>query len=282
MDFVLPEGLKPRIVFEDSSLVAVYKPARMHSAPGLGEGDLCAWVFERYPEARLESGRSKAEGGLLHRLDFETSGLVLFARTEEAFLSLLDQQEKGLFRKEYLALASSSREEFPEGSRPREGFPSGVAQRAWAAARWGQDLGAQAALLRAALAQRPGEPPFVSSHFRPFGPRGSRVACLEKAESRGGALTPVYRSDILEAALLPTSGDAEGGEPSLGLRLGISRGFRHQIRAHLAWIGLPLLGDALYGGGADARLRLHAVRRVFVHPLTHLRCILDLPAIVLN
>jgi 23S rRNA pseudouridine1911/1915/1917 synthase len=38
----------------------------------------------------------------------------------------------------------------------------------------------------------------------------------------------------------------------------IETGLRHQIRAHLSWIGAPILGDALYGPPSDGRLRLHS------------------------
>ena len=52
------------------------------------------------------------------------------------------------------------------------------------------------------------------------------------------------------------------------IRVGLSRGFRHQVRAQLAWIGLPISGDLLYGGRLDERLRLYAVGLSFTHPLT--------------
>ena len=56
--------------------------------------------------------------------------------------------------------------------------------------------------------------------------------------------------------------------PSLEIRVALARGFRHQIRAQLAWIGLPIMGDPLYGGAEDDRLRLYAVALSFVHPAT--------------
>jgi 23S rRNA pseudouridine1911/1915/1917 synthase len=53
-------------------------------------------------------------------------------------------------------------------------------------------------------------------------------------------------------------------------RLEISRGFRHQIRCHLAWLGFPLLGDLLYGGppGDSPGLALLAEEISFPDPLT--------------
>jgi hypothetical protein len=49
-------------------------------------------------------------------------------------------------------------------------------------------------------------------------------------------------------------------EGTLFLEAEIRKGFRHQIRAHCAWCGLPILGDRLYGGAISQRLWLEAFR----------------------
>jgi 23S rRNA pseudouridine1911/1915/1917 synthase len=54
--------------------------------------DFCAAQF---PEIKLISGKKPVEGGLLHRLDFETQGLVLIARTDGAYKFLSDEQAAG-------------------------------------------------------------------------------------------------------------------------------------------------------------------------------------------
>jgi 23S rRNA pseudouridine1911/1915/1917 synthase len=54
----------------------------------------------------------------------------------------------------------------------------------------------------------------------------------------------------------------------LDCEVSIARGFRHQIRAHFAWLGLPLIGDRLYGGRESPLLRLVASRIEFKHPAT--------------
>jgi 23S rRNA-/tRNA-specific pseudouridylate synthase len=284
MDFPEEEPTEPEIVYEDDWLVAVRKPVRMHSAPGFGQGELCAWVFERYPEAGTvvapaagsggdpsaglpvsrRAGSPRSEGGLLHRLDYETSGLVLFARSGEAFASLLEQQARGAFHKEYTALSSPSASDEPKGSRPARGLPEGVEGGAWAEAREALDAGALSALLAASIERgRGGEGCGLVSAFRPYGPKGARVACLGRVASTEAAA--VYRSGILAAAVRPRR---SAGEEPIELRLGLARGFRHQLRAQLAWIGLPILGDPLYGGAPDSRLRLYAVKLSFAHPVS--------------
>jgi 23S rRNA-/tRNA-specific pseudouridylate synthase len=250
--------------------VAVDKPARMHSAPGLGGGDLCGWVFERYPETRdlrpetgALAGRpghsGRGEGGLLHRLDYETSGLVLFARTPGAFVSLLDQQTRGEFAKEYVALSSPSREAFPRASVPPMRAPGGVDPQAWGSARDALDVEALSVLLAGAAANGSCG---IGSAFRSRGPKGASVACIEAENAAGGR---VYRSEVLGCRPLSIA-YRRGGSKALELRLRLVRGFRHQLRAQLAWIGLPIDGDPLYGGREDLRLRLYAVRLSFLHP----------------
>jgi 23S rRNA pseudouridine1911/1915/1917 synthase len=46
------------------------------------------------------------------------------------------------------------------------------------------------------------------------------------------------------------------------------RAYRHQVRAHLAAVGSPIVGDALYGGAFGARHYLHALSMAFAHPIT--------------
>lgn len=60
---------------------------------------------------------------------------------------------------------------------------------------------------------------------------------------------------------------SSGGRTLLQVRLVTGR--RHQIRVHLASIGLPIVGDALYGGAREGRgLLLHAWRETLVHPVS--------------
>jgi 23S rRNA pseudouridine1911/1915/1917 synthase len=69
-----------------------------------------------------------------------------------------------------------------------------------------------------------------------------------------------YRTEILSLV----SAGPEGTRVLAVARL--ARGFRHQVRCHLAWIGLPLVGDELYGSGGDEPLALSAIALSFPDP----------------
>lgn len=68
------------------------------------------------------------------------------------------------------------------------------------------------------------------------------------------------------------------GQPLTLVAVSIETGRRHQIRAHLAWAGFPVLGDTLYGGKAwDDGLMLHCARETFVHPLKGSKVVVEAP-----
>jgi 23S rRNA pseudouridine1911/1915/1917 synthase len=94
------------VLFEDESVIALDKPAGLHSAPlRTGETEtLLARVITRYPEVSELPGVKSVEPGLVHRLDRDTSGIVVVARTVEAFTELRRQFEAGEARKEYRAI----------------------------------------------------------------------------------------------------------------------------------------------------------------------------------
>jgi len=96
-----------RIIFEDEHLVAVDKPGGMPShALRAGErGTVVSALLARYPALR-GVGYRELESGLLHRLDNDTSGVLLAARDQETFEQLRAAHERGEFEKRYLALVS--------------------------------------------------------------------------------------------------------------------------------------------------------------------------------
>ena len=94
-----------RILYEDAALVVVDKPAGqiVHPAPGHGTGALTDELVRRYPE--MAGVGSASRSGVVHRLDVETSGVLVFARTQAAYLALRRAFESHRdVRKTYLAV----------------------------------------------------------------------------------------------------------------------------------------------------------------------------------
>ncbi len=92
---------------EQSAVLVVHKPASQPTAPlGPGEhGTLVNALLGRYPEL-AGIGHRPREPGLLHRLDTETSGLLIVARTHAAFATLTAALTGGRIDKRYLALTA--------------------------------------------------------------------------------------------------------------------------------------------------------------------------------
>jgi len=204
-----------RIVHADAHLVVADKPAGMPSHPlQPGEkGTAANALVGRFPEL-ASIGPSPREGGLVHRLDTDTSGLLLAARTQAAHALLRAQFSARTVEKGYLALVAGEIHAGGEIALPLLHDPRD-ARRMQAAS----------------------DPDYAEEH-------GARPAVtrFEPVERRGGFT-------LLEVEI-PT-------------------GVMPQIRVHLAHLGFPIAGDALYGGPdvpGLARHFLHASRLAFAHP----------------
>ncbi len=95
--------------YEDEAILVVDKPAGLHTAPNRlppGPDTLLAMVLASFPEVSQVPGLKPSEHGLLQRLDRDTSGLVVIARTPQAFDGLRPQFASGLVRKEYRAVCA--------------------------------------------------------------------------------------------------------------------------------------------------------------------------------
>ena len=98
-----PEAIPIEIVYEDETLVVVNKPAGLvvHPAAGIHSGTLAnalAYHFQQLPNA------SSVRPGIVHRLDRDTSGLLVVAKTEAALEDLADQFRARSVYKSYVAL----------------------------------------------------------------------------------------------------------------------------------------------------------------------------------
>lgn len=100
---LVAEALPLQIVYEDDDVVVIDKPAGIvvHPAPGHDRGTLVNALIARYPEMAI-SGDLRP--GIVHRLDRDTSGLLVAARNDRALHSLQAQQQARRMLKIYLVV----------------------------------------------------------------------------------------------------------------------------------------------------------------------------------
>lgn len=207
----VPEAMSIHVVYEDEHVRVIHKPAGLvvHPAPGHWGGTLLNGLLALDPKA-FEVPRA----GIVHRLDKDTSGLMVVARTRQAMDALVTQIATRDVKRQYLALAHHG---------------------------W---TGPPRRLVEAAIGRDPGN--------------RLRMAVVDLSTQSGKTA-----STTLELL-------AQGEQCCL-VRCTLHTGRTHQIRVHMAHIGHPLLGDAVYGGTARAgmtRQALHAWRLAFDHPVT--------------
>jgi 23S rRNA pseudouridine1911/1915/1917 synthase len=209
------EDLPLRIAYEDEHLLVVDKPAGIvvHPAPGHSTGTLVHGLL-----GRLGGGEIPERPGIVHRLDRDTSGLLVVARTEEAYRGLRNLVRRRELERRYKALVRSR----PQSRRGRIEAPIGRDRH---------------------------EPTRISLD----------------TDSPRDAVTHFEVDRLLDDHAL------------LDVRLETGR--THQIRVHLAAIGLPVVGDRVYGVRDPelGRQFLHAWRLAFEHPVTGERVEVESP-----
>jgi 23S rRNA pseudouridine1911/1915/1917 synthase len=115
------------VVYEDDDLLIVDKPAGMvvHPAPGHATGTLVNALLGRDGGKRLGTIAGRTRPGIVHRLDRDTSGLIIIARNDDAQAAVMAQLKARRVQKRYLALVGGSvaatvgRIEAPIGRDPR-------------------------------------------------------------------------------------------------------------------------------------------------------------------
>ena len=101
-DKVVPEDIPIEIVYEDDYLAVVNKPKGMvvHPAPGNYTGTLVSALLYKM-KGRLSSINGVIRPGIVHRIDKDTSGLLIIAKTDEAHVGLAEQIKEHSFLREY-------------------------------------------------------------------------------------------------------------------------------------------------------------------------------------
>jgi 23S rRNA pseudouridine1911/1915/1917 synthase len=221
---VLPDAsIAIDVLYADAALVAVDKPAGVASHPlRAGElGTAANAIAARFPECAGASPDPR-EGGLVHRLDRETSGVLVAARGPEVWPRLRAALRAPGCEKVYLA-------------------------------------------------EVVGQPPERDAVDAPIGRAGRRGARVRV----GGGRNPLPAR---------TAWQVLERRPATALvRAMLHAGRAHQVRAHLAAAGFPIVGDERYGGGpaegaAGQGLRLHAASIAFRHPETGATLLIEAPA----
>ena len=112
--------MKPEIIYEDDAVLAVNKPPGLvvHSDGKIDEQTLVDFIVGIHPEMekigeplKLSSGKTIHRGGVVHRLDKETSGVIVFAKNQETFLFLKKQFQERDVKKEYRAIVHGALKE---------------------------------------------------------------------------------------------------------------------------------------------------------------------------
>ena len=103
-----PEPVPFEVLYEDDHLIVVDKPAGIVVHPGAGHsrGTLAAGLLYRYPE--LVGVGAEGRWGLIHRLDRDTSGVLVVARSEDAYRALTTMMHNREITREYLALVEGT------------------------------------------------------------------------------------------------------------------------------------------------------------------------------
>ncbi len=207
---LVPQPIPLTVVYQDGEIIVIEKPAGLTVHPGPGHPDhtLVNSLLAHCPDIRGVGGVLRP--GIVHRLDKDTSGLMVVAKTDDAHRSLSAQIKERRIIKGYLALATGT-------VKPPVGQ------------------------VDAPIARDP-------RHRQ----RMAVVVGGREARTRYRVLEQLVGYSLLE--------------------LYLETGRTHQARVHLAFLGHPLLGDAVYGKRPDksglGRHFLHAHHLGFHHPAT--------------
>ena len=249
---------EPRVLYADEYILVVDKPAGMLSVPGKADDSASVSVEEYFANnSKLKTQNSKFLKAA-HRLDMDTSGLLVLARTEQAYVELQRQFASRETVKRYEAVLSG----VPKHTTPHSTFHSDVP-----------------------------EPITQNSKLKTQNSSTQPDGCLEAISlpliadindrprqrvdmEHGKPALTLYNIVEVRAADANTAVayTTKKADKSLTLvHLYPKTGRTHQLRVHCAHpqgLACPILGDPLYGTERADRMYLHAAELTFRHPIT--------------
>ncbi|WP_443866126.1 RluA family pseudouridine synthase [Leyella stercorea] len=249
---------EPRVLYADEYILVVDKPAGMLSVPGKADDSASVSVEEYFANnSKLKTQNSKFLKAA-HRLDMDTSGLLVLARTEQAYVELQRQFASRETMKRYEAVLCG----VPKHTTPHSTLHSDVP-----------------------------EPITQNSKFKIQNSSTQPDSCLEAISlpliadindrprqrvdmEHGKPALTLYNIVEVRAADANTAVayTTKKADKSLTLvHLYPKTGRTHQLRVHCAHpqgLACPILGDPLYGTERADRMYLHAAELTFRHPIT--------------
>lgn len=249
---------EPRVLYADEYILVVDKPAGMLSVPGKADDSASVSVEEYFANnSKFKTQNSKFLKAA-HRLDMDTSGLLVLARTEQAYVELQRQFASRETVKRYEAVLSG----VPKHTTPHSTFHNDVP-----------------------------EPITQNSKFKTQNSSTQPDSCLEAISlpliadindrprqrvdmEHGKPALTLYNIVEVRAADANTAVAYTTKKVDKGLtlvHLYPKTGRTHQLRVHCAHpqgLACPILGDPLYGTERADRMYLHAAELTFRHPIT--------------
>ena len=218
-----------KILYNNHGFLIIDKPAGMVVHPGAGfkRETLASALLYQFKNIHLVGEEHRP--GIVHRLDKDTSGVILVATTQEMYEHLKNAFAERKIKKEYIALVLGKVEKL-------HGFiqaPIGKSKTDFRKQTTKNPVEAKEAITEyKVLEYLTPHPSGVSAgHLLPQG---------EKGNKKSGATVDTYSLLLVR----------------------LHTGRTHQIRVHLSSIGHPLIEDELYGG---RKIRLQALNRQFLH-----------------
>ncbi len=263
---IVPEPIPLEIVYEDDHLMAINKQANLvvHPARGVWTGTLVNGLV--YYGKKWSTLNGEWRPGILHRLDRNTTGVMLIAKSDEAHWRVARQFENRTIQKTYLCVAHG----VPELLSDTIDMPIGKDRyvREKQAIRKIEN-GGRSAITHYQVMETflPGQEGVRGSGF---GVQGAKSGSSPNPEPRTPNPLILHPSNFHNDKHYPL--------PKEGfslIKLTPKTGRTHQLRVHLSHIGYPIVGDTMYGGRTIehgefkfARQALHAYEITFMHPVT--------------